>query len=149
DALLSKPDVLSLPAGRRYHLEVSGRYKPASPPLVQPGDELLARLKYRADGDASLSVALRSLEDPDAAETTESWRAASGVAGAREVKLMADPQQMGFYLGVMVKGAAVEISDLELLRGGKVLVAGRPGEPGTRTDCAALPAKPPATTKPL
>jgi hypothetical protein len=147
DALLSKPDVLALPAGHRYHLEVSGSYKPASPPLVQPGDDLLARLKYRADGDASLSVALRSLEDPEAAESTESWRAASGVAGAREIKLTADPQQTGFYLGVMIKGAAVEISEIELLRGGKVLVAGRPGEPGTRTDCAALPPKPPSTAK--
>jgi hypothetical protein len=149
DALLSKPDVLSLPGGHRYRLEVAGSYKPSSPALVQPGDELLARLKYRADGDASLSVALRSLEDPEAAESTESWRAVSGVAGTREVKLTADPQQTGFYLGVAVKGAAVEISELELLRGGKLLLAGRPGEPGTRTDCAALAPKPPATSKPL
>jgi hypothetical protein len=148
EALLSKADTFVLPAGHRYRIKISGSYRPAAPPLVSPGDELVARFKYRAEGEATLHVALRSLEDPEAAESTESWRAASGEKGAKEVKLTADSQQTGFYLGVGVKGAPVEITDLELLRGGKVLVVGRPGEPGAKTDCVAA-AKPVAGAKPM
>ncbi len=139
EALLGKPDVLAFPAGHRYRIKIAGSYKPASrAALVQPGDELVARLKYRAEGEASLQLALRSLEDPEAAESTESWRAASGEKGAREFKLAADPQQTGFYLGLVIKGAPCGgRRDSKLLRGGRVLVAGKPGEPGTRTDCVA------------
>jgi hypothetical protein len=53
------------------------------------------------------------------------------------VKLTADPQQTGFYLGVAVKGAPVELDDVELLRGGKPLLVAKAGEPGVKTDCAA------------
>ena len=103
---------------------------------MQPGDELLARLAYRAEGAGSVQVALRSLEDPDANDASESWPVAAGEKGAREVKLTADPQQTGFYLGVAVKGAPVELDAIELLRGGKVLVEARAGEPATKTECA-------------
>lgn len=137
EALLSNQDAFSLPAGRRYRIKISGTYHPASPPVVSPGDELQARLKYRAEGEATVQIALRSIEDPDAAEGAETFRTAANEKGAKELKLTADPQQTGFYLGLSVKGAPVEISDLELLRGGKVLVTGRPGEPGVKTDCTA------------
>ncbi len=140
DALLSKADGLSLPAGHRYRLEVSGVYRPAAPPLVQPGDELLARVAYRAEGAATLQLALRSLEDPEAAETTDSFSAAGGAKGSHESSLAAQPLQTGFYLGVTVKGAPVELSGIELLRGGKVIATGRAGEPGTWTDCAPVKA---------
>ena len=144
DALLSKPEALSLAAGHHYRLEVSGVYRPAVPPLVQPGDELLARLQYRAEGAATLQVSLRLLEDPEATEATESWSLAQGEKGAHEARLTADPQQTGFYLGVTVKGAPVELDAIELLRGGTVLLTARAGEPGTRTDCASSKTRGPA-----
>ncbi len=144
DALLSKPEVLSLPAGHRWRVRLSGSYRPAAPPLVQPGDELVARLKYHAEGAADLTMALRSLEDPDTADGAEVWHVGAGERGAREAKLTADAQQTGFYLGVAVKGSPVELDDVELLRGGKVIVAAKVGEPGVKTDCGAGSAKPPA-----
>jgi len=135
DALLSKPDALVLPAGHRYRLEVTGAYRPAVPSLVQPGDELLARLAYRAAGAATLQLALRSLEDPEAVESTDTFTVANGETGAHEAKLTADPQQTGFYLGVTVKGAPVELDEIELLRAGRVIATGRLGAPGTRSEC--------------
>jgi hypothetical protein len=144
DALLSKPEVLALPSGHRYRVKLSGSYRPASPPLVQPGDELTARLKYHAEGAADLQLALRSLEDPDAAEAADRWHAGAGERGTREAKLTADPQQTGFYLGVTVKGAAVDLDDVELLRAGKVLIAAKAGDPGVKIDCAAAGGAKPA-----
>ncbi|MFT3770953.1 MAG: hypothetical protein QM820_36505 [Minicystis sp.] len=145
DALRSKGDVVTLVGGHRYRIKVIGQYTPTVAPLLQPGDELSARLKYRATQAADLQVALRSLEDPEASEASESIKAAAGEKGAREVKLTADPQQTGFYLGVVVKGAPVDLDDVELLRGGKVLAAAR-GEgaedAGVKTDCAASKDKP-------
>jgi hypothetical protein len=165
EALRSKPDALPLPGGHRYRIKVSGRYTPSSPPLVMPGDELVARLKYRAVEAADLQIALRSLEDPEASESADAFRAAAGEKGAREAKLTADPQQTGFYLGVSVRGAPVDLDDIELLRGGRVIAAARaegpvaagspaggpvaagspvggPDEPGVKTDCALLTQKP-------
>jgi hypothetical protein len=136
EALLGKREALALAAGHRYRIKVSGAYQPSSPPLVQPGDELVARLAYQAEGAGSVQVTLRSLEDPDGTEASESWAVAAGEKGTRAVKLTADPQQTGFYLGVTVKGAPVELEGIELLRGGKVLVAARAGDPSTKTECA-------------
>ena len=143
DALLSKAEALPLLAGHRYRVKLIGSYKPATPPLLQPGDDLLARVRYHVDagGAADLTLALRSLEDPDAAETTERWHAAPGETKTHEAKLSADPQETGFYLGVGVKGAGVTFEDVELLRGGKVLLTAKPGEPGVKTDCTASAAK--------
>ena len=152
DALRSNGDVISLLGGHRYRLKIVGRYAPATAPLIQPGDELVARLKYRAGQAADLQIALRSLEDPEASEASDGWHVAAGDKGARESKLVADAQQSGFYLGVTVRGAPVELDDLELLRGGKLLTAARAeggDEPGVKTDCAVESRKPIAGTKSL
>lgn len=145
DALRTKPEVLSLAGGHRYRIKIIGQYAPAAPPLVAPGDELVARVKYRAAAAADLQIGLRSLEDPEGAEGAESVHVNAGATGAREVKLTADPQQTGFYLGVLVKGGAVDLDDVELLRGGKVLAAARgegAADPGVKTDCAASADRP-------
>jgi hypothetical protein len=152
EALRSNGEVVSLLGGHRYRLKVVGRYAPATAPLIQPGDELVARLKYRATQAADLQIALRSLEDPEAAETTDAWHVAAGDKGTRESKLVADPQQTGFYLGVSVRGAPVDLDDLELVRGGKILGAARGeggDEPGVKTDCALEGKKAIAGTKSL
>jgi hypothetical protein len=144
DALRSRADVLSLSEGHRYRVTIAGAYRPASPPILAPGDELVARLVYKAEGEATLSLALRSLDDPEAAESTETWRAAAGEKAVHEAKLTAGPQQTGFYLGLVVKGAPIEVAELDLSRGGKVLLSAHPGEPTTRTDCAVVNAAGPA-----
>jgi hypothetical protein len=152
EALRSNGDVVSLVGGHRYRVKLVGKYTPATAPLIQPGDELVARLKYRATQPADLQIALRSLEDPEASEASDGWHVAAGDKGARESKLVADPQQTGFYLGVSVRGAPVELDDLELLRGGKVLTAARGeggDEPGVKTDCAPESKKPIAGTQSL
>lgn len=145
DALRTKPEVLSLAGGHRYRVRILGQYAPAAAPLLAPGDELVARLKYRAAQAAELQVALRSLEDPEGSEQAENIQVAAGAKGAKEIKLTADPQETGFYLGVMVKGGAVDLDDVELLRGGKLLAAAR-GEgatdAGVKTTCATSAAKP-------
>ncbi len=105
DVALGNREAVPLTSGHRYRIEVAGAYRAAAPPLVQPGDELVARLAYRAVGAATIQLALRSLEDPEAAESTETVTAAAGDAAKHEAKLTADPQQTGFYLGVTVKGA--------------------------------------------
>ena len=64
--------------------------------ILATGDELVARLAYQAEGAGSVQIALRSLEDPDGTEASESWAVAAGEKGAREVKLAADPQQPSF-----------------------------------------------------
>jgi hypothetical protein len=145
DALRSKGDVVSLVGGHHYRIKVAGQYTPPAPALIQPGDELVAKLKYRAAQEAQLTVALRSLEDPEGSEGAEAIHAAAGAGGAKEIKLTADPQQTGFFLGVAVKGGTVDLDDVELLRGGKAIAAAR-GEgaedPGVKTDCAASKDKP-------
>jgi hypothetical protein len=144
DAIRSKPDALALASGHRYRLKVSGSYKPASASLVAPGDEIVARLKYRALGAADLSFGLRSLEDPEGGEA-DAFHINAGEKGGREIKLVADPQQTGHYVGVAVKGGQVELDELELVRGGKVVVAAHAeggDEPGVKTDCAPSKDKP-------
>ena len=103
----------------------SAAYRPRGPAADQPGDELVARLKCRAGGEADLTLALRSLEDPEASESTETRGTSPRAKGAHEAKLTADPQQTGFYLGVSVRGAPVDLDDIELLRGGTLLAAAR------------------------
>jgi len=145
DALRSKGDVVSLAGGHHYRVKIAGQYTPPATALIQPGDELVARLKYRAAQDAQLTVALRSLEDPEGSDGAETIRANAGDRGAKEIKLTADPQQTGFFLGVAVKGATVDLDDVELLRGGKAIAAARgegAEEAGVKTDCAASRDKP-------
>jgi hypothetical protein len=122
-----------------------GQYAPTAAPLLSPGDELVARLKYRAAQAADLQVALRSLEDPEGSEGAESIQVTAGGQGAKEIKLTADPQQTGFFLGVSVKGGTVDLDDVELLRGGKVLAAARgegAADAGVKTTCATSAEKP-------
>lgn len=139
DALRSKADVVNLAGGHRYRVKILGEYAPASAPLIAPGDEITARLKYRSAAAADLSIGLRSVEDPDGAEGSEAIHVGAGDKGAKEIKLSADPQQSGFFLGVAVQGAPVDLDDLEILRGGKLLAAAR-GEGAEdaliKTDCA-------------
>jgi hypothetical protein len=139
DALLSKPDGLPLASGHRYRIKLSGSYKPAAAPLITPG-EVTARIKYHAEGAATLSVALRSLEDPEG-EPAESFRTAAKDKGSRDVRLLADPAQTGFSVDVAVADAPVEIEAIELSRDGKVVIAAHAGEPALRTGCAVKPAK--------
>lgn len=113
DVALGNREAVPLTSGHRYRIEVAGAYRPAAPPLVQPGDELVARLAYRAVGAATIQLALRLLEDPEAAESTETVTAAAGDAAKHEAKLTADPQQTGFYLGVTVKGAPVDFTAVD------------------------------------
>ncbi|APR78312.1 Hypothetical protein A7982_03659 [Minicystis rosea] len=144
DALRTKGDAVTLVGGHRYRVKVMGQYTPTTAPVIQPGDELTARFKYRAAQAADLQVALRSLEDPEG-EGAESIRVGAGEKNARELKLTADPQQTGFFLGFAVKGAPVELDDVELLRGGKVILAAR-GEgaedAGVKSECSVSKDKP-------
>jgi hypothetical protein len=152
-ALRSRPEALALSAGHHYRVRVKGSYAPAQPALIQPGDALTARLKFRAREAGELYVALRSLEDPESTESTTSWSLPANEGGAREVNLTADPQASGFYLGVGVRGAgAIELDDIELARQGKVLAAARAeatAEPAVKTDCPAIADKPLAGSKSL
>jgi hypothetical protein len=141
-ALRTRPEALPLASGHHYRLEVTGAYAPAAPAIIAPGDELTVRLKFRADKEGDLYAALRSLEDPDAGESTTTWHVNAGEKGAREATLTADPASSGFYLGVGMKGAGgVDLDDVELLRGGKTIAAGRAEidvEPGVKSDCLVI-----------
>jgi hypothetical protein len=106
------------------------------------------RVKYRAAEAAELYAALRSLEDPDSTEATTTWKLAAGEKGSKEAALTAPAGASGPYLGLGVSGTAtLEIDDIELLRGGKVLAAARAeaaSEPHVKTSCA-----PSAAPKPI
>jgi hypothetical protein len=148
EALRGNQETFTMTGGHRYRVRVLGRYVPAAPPLIQPGDDLVARLKWRASEEGDLTLALRSLEDPEASESTDTWHVAAKAKGAHEAKLTADPQQTGFYLGVSVRGGPVDLDDIELLRGGTVIAAARAeadAEPFVKTDCAVLA----GTAKPI
>ena len=153
-ALKSRPEALPLTAGHHYRIRITGRYSPAEPALIQPGDELTAKLKVRAAQAGELYAALRSLEDPDATETTTTWPLEAGATSAREANFTADPQASGFYLGVGVRGGgAVDLDDIELARRGKPpLGAARAeaaNEPQVKTDCQPSADKPLAGSKSL
>ncbi len=141
-ALRTRPEALPLASGHHYRLKVTGAYAPAAPAIIAPGDELTVRLKFHADKEGDLYAALRSLEDPDAGESTTTWHVNAGEKGAREATLTADPASSGFYLGVGMKGAGgVDLDDVEILRAGKTIAAGRAEidvEPGVKSDCLVI-----------
>jgi len=141
-ALRTKPEALPLTSGHHYRIKVSGSYTPTAPPMIAPGEEITVRLKFHADKDGDLYAALRSLEDPEASESTTMWHVSAGEKGAREAKLTADPSSSGFFLGVGLKGAGgVDLDDVEIVRGGKSIAAARAevdGEPGVKTDCLVI-----------
>jgi hypothetical protein len=145
DALRSNMEVLQLLGGHRYRIKIAGQYAPASAPVIQPGDELVARFKARAVQESDLSIGLRSLDDLEGAEGSEVVHLGAGEKTAKELKLSADPQGAGFFLGVSVRHGTVDLDDVELLRGGKVLLAARGeggDEPGLKTECAPSKEKP-------
>lgn len=132
--------------GNRYLVHVTGNYTPSTPPLIKPGDELTVRFKYRAAqaGDV-FYVALRSLEDPDAIDTTSTFPIAKAGAGEQQVTLTAVPGSSGFYVGIGSRSATFEFDDLELVRGGSVIasaLAEAPNEPHVETKCTLGGAKP-------
>lgn len=141
-ALRTKAEALPLTSGRHYRVKVSGSYAPAAPPLIAPGEEITVRLKLRADQAGDVYAALRSLEDPEAAESTTTWHVNAGEKGAREATLTADPASSGFYVGVgMSSGGGIDLDDIEIVRGGKSVAAARAevdGEPGVKTDCLVI-----------
>ncbi|MEP7122427.1 MAG: hypothetical protein ABJE95_16015 [Byssovorax sp.] len=141
-ALRTRPEALPLASGHHYRLKVSGSYAPAAAALIAPGDELTVRLKFRADQAGDLYAALRSLEDPDAGESTTTWHVTAGEKGAREAAITADPTSSGFYVGVGITGAGgVDLDDVEILRGGKVIAAGRAesdAEAGVKSECLVI-----------
>jgi hypothetical protein len=141
-ALRTRPEALPLTSGHHYRLKVSGAYAPAAPALIAPGEEITVRLKFRADQAGDLHAALRSLEDPDAGESTTTWHVNAGEKGAREATLTADPGSSGFYVGVGMTGSGgVDLDDVEIVRGGKTIAAARAeadAEPGVKSDCMVI-----------
>lgn len=144
--LRSKADALPMVGGRHYRFKVSGSFTAASPALIAPGEEITVKIKYRATQAGELFVALRSLEDPESSESTTTWKVAAGEQGAKEAKLSADAGSSGFYVGAGLNGSGnVDLDDLELLRGGKVVAAARAesdGEAGVKQDCMVIGEKP-------
>jgi hypothetical protein len=135
EALIGNTEALALSSGHRYRLRVSGTYRPASPPLIAPGDEITVKVTYRADREGTIVLALRSLEDPDASESTETIHTAAHERATKEVKLTADPRQTGFSLGLAAAGSPVEIDALEVLRDGRSVVVANAGDPAVQTSC--------------
>jgi len=149
DALKSRPNILPLLPDRHIRIKIIGTYAPAALPLIQPGEELVAQVKYRADSTGDLYLALRSLEDPDADESISTFHVASGDKGSHATKLTAAPNTTGFYLALGGTAAAT-IDDIELLRAGKIIAeahAENPAEPSLQTDCTPTDAQPLAGTK--
>jgi hypothetical protein len=143
--LRSAPE-LRLRGGRRYLVKVTGSYAPAAQPLLAGGDEVVGKVRYHATQAVELYAALRSLDDPEASESTTSWRVAAGEKGAHEATLTARPGDSGFYLAVGARGGgAITLDDVELLRGGAVIAAARAeadAEPMVKTSCKADAAQP-------
>lgn len=141
-ALRTKPEALPLTSGHHYRIKVSGSYAPTTPPLITPGEEITVRLKLRADQAGDVYAALRSLEDPEAAESTTTWHVNAGEKGAREATLTADPASSGFYVGVGMTGSGgIDLDDVEIVRGGKVVAAARAeadSEIGVKSDCMVI-----------
>jgi len=137
---------LPLRGGRRYLVKVAGSYTPVAPALVSPGDEVIGRVRYRATQPTELTLALRSLEDPDAGEALRTFQLAAGEKGAHEASFTAEPAASGFYLAVASSGGgALHLDDVELVRGGNVLAAARAeasNEAQVTTSCAPDPKQP-------
>lgn len=138
DVFKSRRATLSLLAGKRYLIKVTGSFTPGAPSLIAPGDEVVTRLRYRASQAGEIHVALRSLEDPDATESTSSRKVAAGDKGTHEATFTAAPGASGFYVGVGARGGTIELDDVEILRAGKLIAAARAedaAEPHVVTSC--------------
>ena len=139
DALRGAVDKLRLVAGGRYLVRVAGTYTPATPPIFAAGDELSVSLKYRPAKAGEVFVALRSFEDPDASESTSTFKAAAGSISTEQTTLTASPGASGFFVGIGGRGTgALELDEIEILRGGSVLASARgeaPNEVNVKTTC--------------
>ncbi len=123
DALRATPDQLKAAGGNRYLIRVSGTYTPTTAPAIKPGDDLTIRLKYRAGQTGEAYVALRSLEDPDASESTSTFTIAKAGPGEHQAGLTAAPGSSGFYVGIGSKNVALDLDDIEVVRGGSVILS--------------------------
>lgn len=144
DVLRASAADLHASSGSRYLLHVTGSYSPATAPLIKPGDDLTVRFKYRSAQAGDVYVALRSLEDPEASESTSTLAIKSG-AGDQQATLTATPASSGFYVALGSRNAAVEFDDVEVVRGGTVVMsalAEAPKEANVETTCALGNTKP-------
>jgi hypothetical protein len=106
---------------------------------------LTIRFKYRAEQAGDVYVALRSLEDPDASETTSTIAIAKAGTGEQQATLTAAPGSSGFYVGVGSRSIAVEFDDVEVVRGGSVIasaLAEAPKEAMVESSCSVSNTKP-------
>jgi len=148
DALRAGLAELHAKAGNRYQIDVTGSYTPAAPALIKSGDELTVRFKYRANQTGNIYVALRSLEDPDATESTSKLPVEKAAAGDHQATFTAVPGSSGFYVGIGMepRNAGFDFDDVEILRAGSVIasaLAETPTEAHVETKCAR------STTKPI
>jgi len=121
DVLKASAADLHASGGNRYLIHITGSYTPASPSLIKPGDDLTVRFKYRAAQTGSGYVALRSLEDPEASESTSTFEVAKPGSGEQQVAVTAVPGSSGFYVGIGSKTLTLELDDIEVVRGGSVI----------------------------
>lgn len=146
DALRGGPDKLRLVGGSRWLVRVTGTYTPTTPALVAPGDDLGVRLKYRAAKAGEVYVALRSLEDPDASESTTTFPAQAGATASQTASLTAAPGSSGFWLGIGGHGTGeLDLDEIELLRGATVIASAHaeaPNEPNVKTSCTIAATRP-------
>jgi hypothetical protein len=147
DVLRSKADKLKLEGGSRYLVKVTGSYTPAGPaPLIAGGDELNVRFKYRTTQAGDLYIALRSLEDPDAVDSTVLFKVGAGATGTQQATLTASPGASGFYVAIGARSAGpLDLDDVEVARGGSTIATARaevPSEAQVKTSCKPSAAKP-------
>ena len=145
DVLRASTADLKASSGNRYVLHISGSYSPATPAVIKAGDDLTIRFKYRADQAGDVFVALRSLEDPDASESTSTLPIAKAGAGEQQATLTAAPGSSGFYVGIGSRTTAIELDDVEVVRGGSVIasaLAEAPKETLVETNCSIGNSKP-------
>lgn len=121
DVLKISASDLKASSGNRYLIHITGSYTPASPPLINAGDDLTVKFKYRATQAGSGYVALRSLEDPEASESTSPFEVAKAGSGEQQVTLTAAPGSSGFYVGIGSKTTELDFDDIEVVRGGSVI----------------------------
>lgn len=145
DALRASVADLKASSANRYLLHVSGSYTPATAALIKPGDDLTIRFKYRAAQAGEVYVALRSLEDPDAGESTSTLPIAKAGPGEQQATLTAAPGSSGFYVGIGSRTTALDLDDVEVVRGGSVILsalAEAAKEANVETTCSVGNTKP-------
>jgi len=142
---LRTPLTAPLGSTSKLRIRISGSFTPKTPALITPGDELTVRFKYRTTRAGNLIVALRSLEDPDALDTTSTLNVAAG-KGSREASFTALPGASGFYLALGAQDVGpFDLDDIELLRANAPIATARAEsspEPHLTTRCTLSPTSP-------